>query len=90
LREDEQHPGTRELDFDISRRGRRRACDIAGRGSRRSDPRDAAAHRGSTYADVFDAWYYTEGGFAGNIPTPYNEHALITGRQDGLEIQPTA
>jgi peptide/nickel transport system substrate-binding protein len=41
-------------------------------------------------ADVFDAWYYTEGGFAGNIPTPYNKHAFITGRQDGLEIESAA
>ncbi|MGI8875569.1 MAG: ABC transporter substrate-binding protein [Egibacteraceae bacterium] len=40
-------------------------------------------------AEVFDAWYYTEGGFAGNIPTVYNKHAFITGRQDGLEIRPS-
>jgi len=39
-------------------------------------------------AEVFDAWYYTEGGFAGNIPTPYNKHVFVTGRQDGLEIDP--
>jgi peptide/nickel transport system substrate-binding protein len=41
-------------------------------------------------AGVFDAWYYTEGGFAGNIPTVYNKHAFVTGRQDGLEIRPSS
>lgn len=37
--------------------------------------------------DVFDAWYYTPGGFGPGIPDVYNKHAYITGRQEGLEIE---
>ena len=39
---------------------------------------------------VFDAWYYTPGGFATGIPEPYNKHAYITGRKEGLEVRETS
>jgi hypothetical protein len=34
--------------------------------------------------DVFDAWYYTPGGFAGGLPGVHNKHVLISGRRDGF------
>lgn len=37
--------------------------------------------------DVFDAWYYTPGGFGPGIPDAYNKHAFVTGRTTGLEIR---
>jgi peptide/nickel transport system substrate-binding protein len=37
--------------------------------------------------DVFDAWYYTPGGFGGGVPTIYNKQALVTGRKTGLAIR---
>lgn len=33
---------------------------------------------------VFDAWYYTPGGFAGGLPGIRNKHALVTGQRSGL------
>jgi peptide/nickel transport system substrate-binding protein len=36
---------------------------------------------------VFDAWYFTPGGFGPGIPDVYNKHAYITGRQEGLEVR---
>jgi len=33
--------------------------------------------------DVFAAWYFTPGGFAGGLPGVRNKHALITGRGRG-------
>jgi peptide/nickel transport system substrate-binding protein len=36
---------------------------------------------------VFDAWYYTPGGFATGLSDAYNKHAYITGRQKGLQIR---
>ncbi|HVM14787.1 MAG TPA: ABC transporter substrate-binding protein [Egibacteraceae bacterium] len=38
--------------------------------------------------DVFDAWYYTDGGFGPGIPDAYNKHAFVTGNTTGLEIRP--
>jgi peptide/nickel transport system substrate-binding protein len=35
--------------------------------------------------DVFDGWYYTEGGFGPGIPDAYNKHAFVTGKKTGLE-----
>lgn len=40
-------------------------------------------------AEVFNAWYYTPGGFGGGVPTIYNKQALITGHRTGLTIRPT-
>lgn len=37
--------------------------------------------------DVFDAWYYTPGGFGPGVPDAYNKHAFVTGRRTGLEIR---
>lgn len=37
--------------------------------------------------NVFDAWYYTQGGFATGLSDVYNKHAYITGRQKGLDIR---
>lgn len=37
--------------------------------------------------DVFDAFYYTEGGFGPGIPDAYNKHAFVTGRRTGMEIR---
>lgn len=34
---------------------------------------------------VFDAWYFTPGGVWGAYPGALNKHALVTGRQTGLE-----
>jgi peptide/nickel transport system substrate-binding protein len=34
--------------------------------------------------DVFDAWYFTPGGFAGGLPGVHNKHVLITGRTAGV------
>ncbi len=36
---------------------------------------------------VFDAWYYTPGGFATGLSDAYNKHAYITGRQKGLDFR---
>ncbi|MGI8810423.1 MAG: ABC transporter substrate-binding protein [Acidimicrobiales bacterium] len=36
---------------------------------------------------VFDAWYYTPGGFATGLSDTYNKHAYITGRTEGLQIR---
>jgi peptide/nickel transport system substrate-binding protein len=36
---------------------------------------------------VFDAWYYTPGGFGPGMPDIYNKHAYITGNKVGLEIR---
>lgn len=36
---------------------------------------------------VFNAWYYTPGGFGGGVPTIYNKQALVTGRRSGLVIR---
>lgn len=38
---------------------------------------------------VFDAWYFTPGGFGGGVPTIYNKQALVTGRTTGLAIRST-
>lgn len=38
-------------------------------------------------SDVFDGWYYTDGGFGPGIPDAYNKHALVTGQRTGLEIR---
>lgn len=35
--------------------------------------------------DVFDAWYFTPGGFATGIPLVYNKHAFITGATSGVD-----
>lgn len=40
--------------------------------------------------DVFEAWYYTEGGFGPGVPDVYNKHAFVTGRETGLEIRESA
>lgn len=37
--------------------------------------------------EVFDQWYYTEGGFGPGIPDAYNKHAFVTGQKTGLEIR---
>ena len=37
---------------------------------------------------AFNQWYYTEGGVGSTVPTMYNKHAFVTGRQTGLEIRP--
>lgn len=34
--------------------------------------------------EVFDAWYYTPGGFAGGLPGVRNKHVLVTGARRGL------
>lgn len=39
---------------------------------------------------VFDQWYYTEGGFGPGIPDVYNKHAFVTGQKTGLQIRQTA
>jgi peptide/nickel transport system substrate-binding protein len=39
--------------------------------------------------DVFDAWYSTPGGVAGNIPTILNKQVFVTGQPTGTEIRPT-
>lgn len=36
---------------------------------------------------VFDAWYFTPGGFAGGIPGVFNKQAFVTGRQEGTSIR---
>jgi ABC-type transport system substrate-binding protein len=36
---------------------------------------------------VFDAWYYTPGGFGPGLPDIYNKHAYITGQKEGLQIR---
>lgn len=36
--------------------------------------------------DVFDQWYYTDGGFGPGIPDVYNKHAFVTGARTGLEV----
>lgn len=36
---------------------------------------------------VFDAWYFTPGGFAGGEPTAYNKQVFITGRKTGEQIR---
>lgn len=41
-------------------------------------------------AEVFDGWYYTEGGFGPGIPDVYNKHAFVTGRPTGLDIRGAA
>lgn len=40
--------------------------------------------------EVFDAWYYTDGGFGPGIPDAYNKHAMVTGHRTGLQIRETA
>ncbi len=37
--------------------------------------------------DVFDAWYYTPGGFGGGIPTAFNKHVFVIGEKTGLTIK---
>ncbi len=39
---------------------------------------------------VFDQWYYTPGGFGPGIFEPYNKHAYITGRKEGLQVRRAA
>lgn len=39
--------------------------------------------------DVFDAWYYTPGGFATGIPQPYNKEALVEGGTNGGDVRPS-
>ncbi len=36
---------------------------------------------------VFDQWYFTPGGFAGNIPVATNKQAFVTGVKTGTEIR---
>jgi len=36
---------------------------------------------------VFDQWYFTPGGFAGNIPVAANKQALVTGVKTGVEVR---
>ena len=36
---------------------------------------------------AFDQWYFTPGGFAGNIPVAANKHAFVTGVRSGTEIR---
>jgi peptide/nickel transport system substrate-binding protein len=36
---------------------------------------------------IFDAWYFTPGGFATGIPETYNKHAFVTGARLGLEVR---
>ncbi len=36
---------------------------------------------------VFDQWYFTPGGLAGNIPVAANKHAFVTGVKTGVEIR---
>ncbi len=38
---------------------------------------------------VFDAWYFTPGGVAVRIPTPFNRQVFVTGRDEGTSIRPT-
>lgn len=38
---------------------------------------------------VLDQWYYTPGGLAMGLPSPYNKQLLVTGRRAGLRIRPT-
>ncbi len=38
---------------------------------------------------VLDQWYYTPGGVATGLPSPYNKQLFITGRKTGLEIRPS-
>jgi ABC-type transport system substrate-binding protein len=35
-------------------------------------------------SEVFDAWYYTPGGFGGGNPDPLNKHLFVTGEKEGL------
>jgi len=36
---------------------------------------------------VFDAWYFTPGGFAGRIPTAFNKQPFVTGKRTGTDIR---
>ena len=36
---------------------------------------------------VFDAWYFTPGGFGVGVPTVYNKQAFVTGQQEGTSIR---
>lgn len=36
---------------------------------------------------VFDQWYFTPGGFAGNIPVATNKQAFVTGVKTGTEVR---
>jgi peptide/nickel transport system substrate-binding protein len=36
---------------------------------------------------VFDAWYFTPGGFGVGAPTVYNKQAFVTGQQEGTSIR---
>ncbi len=38
---------------------------------------------------VFDAWYYTPGGFATGITSVDNKQVFVTGRKAGTAIEPT-
>lgn len=38
---------------------------------------------------VLDNWYYTPGGLATGLPTPYNKQLLVTGQPTGLIIRPS-
>ncbi|MFN8482240.1 MAG: ABC transporter substrate-binding protein [Anaerolineae bacterium] len=36
---------------------------------------------------VFDAWYFTPGGFGGGVPITLNKQAFVTGQKTGLKIK---
>lgn len=36
---------------------------------------------------VFDAWYYTPGGFGAGVPQPYNKQMFVTGTKRGSDIK---
>lgn len=38
--------------------------------------------------EIFDAWYYTEGGIGGTVPLAWNKHMFVTGQETGLEMRP--
>lgn len=37
---------------------------------------------------VLDQWYYTPGGLATGLPTPYNKQLFVTGSKTGVQIRP--